>query len=356
LSDCVKLGRRALLTAGLALAAPRPARAAGKLSIAFVYGGPVANKGYNYQHDLGRQAIDAKFGDAVTTHYVENVPVGPDCERILRQLAAGGDGMIVSTSFDFMNSVVRVAKEFPEVKFEQATGYRVLPNMAEFNLRFYEGRAVCGTLAGTLSRTGTAGYVGSFPIPQVIMGVNAFTLAAQKINPAFKTRIVWLDTWVDPGREADAAKSLIDQGADVLADHMDSSAVMATAQARGVMAFGYSSDRKPAGPTAQLTAIIDNWAPYYVGRVQAALNGSWKSGNVSLGIEDGALALAPHGPLVTAPARAAAEKVRMGIAAGTVNPFTGPITDQSGTLRVPAGVVLSEMELQKMDWLVRGVV
>jgi simple sugar transport system substrate-binding protein len=344
--------RRNFLAGAGVLAAAGPAP---KLSIAFVYGGPVANKGYNYQHDLGRQAIASRFGDAVATHYVENIAVGPDCERILRQLAANGDGMIVSTSFDFMNSVIRVARQFPDVKFEQATGTRLLPNMTEFNLRFHEGRAVCGTLAGALSRTGTAGYVASFPIPQVLIGINAFTLAAQKINPAFKVRLVFLDTWVDPAREADAAKSLLDQGADILADHMDSSAVMATAQARGAMAFGYSSDRAAAGPTAQLTAIIDNWAPYYVSRVQAALTGTWKPGSVWLGLKDGGINLAPWGPRVTQAARATAEATRAGIVAGTLNPFAGPIYDQSGTLRVPAGAALSDDELQKMDWFVHGV-
>jgi simple sugar transport system substrate-binding protein len=349
------IGRRELLAGGSALLAT-PARAAGQLGVAFVYGGPVANKGYNYQHDLGRQAIAAKFGERVSTHYVENVAVGPDCERILRQLAAGGDGMIVSTSFDFMNSVLRVAKAFPEVKFEQATGYRLLPNMAEFNLRFHEGRAVCGTAAGVLSKTGVAGYVGSFPIPQVIMGINAFTLAAQKVNPAFKVRVVWLDSWVDPGREADAAKSLIDQGADILADHMDSAAVMATAQARGVIAFGYSSDRAAVGPTAQITAIVDNWAPYYVQRVQAALDGNWASQSVWLGLKDGAVTLAPWGPRATAPARMAAEATKAGLINGTLHPFVGPITDQSGTLRIPAGQVMTDDDIQKMDWLVQGVI
>ncbi len=344
--------RRALLTGAFAAAAAGPA----PLGIAFVYGGPVANKGYNYQHDLGRQAIAATFGGRVTTHYVENVAVGPDCERILRQLAAGGDGMIVSTSFDFMNSVLRVARQFPDVKFEQATGYRVLPNMSEVNLRFYEGRAVCGTLAGMLSRTGTAGYVASFPIPQVLMGINAFTLAAQRVNPAFKVRVVWMNAWVDPGREAEAAKTLIDQGADVLADHMDSSAVMAAAQSRGVMAFGYSSDRSAAGPTAQLTAIIDNWAPYYVSRVKAALDGSWRSGSVWLGMKDGAVTLAPFGPRVTEAARVAAEATRAAILAGRLGLWAGPIKDQAGAVRVPAGVALGDEALQKMDWMAAGVI
>jgi simple sugar transport system substrate-binding protein len=232
----------------------------------------------------------------------------------------------------------------------------VLPNMSEVNLRFYEGRAVCGTLAGMLSRTGTAGYVASFPIPQVLMGINAFTLAAQRVNPAFKVRVVWMDTWVDPGREAEAAKTLIDQGADVLADHMDSSAVMAAAQSRGVMAFGYSSDRSAAGPTAQLTAIIDDWAPYYVSRVKAALDGSWRSGSVWLGMKDGAVTLAPFGPRVTEAARVAAERTRAAILAGRLELWTGPIRDKAGTVRVLAGVTLGDEDLQKMDWMVAGVI
>ncbi len=350
------LYRRHVVAGAMALAALRPARAAAPLKIAYVYTGPVADLGYTYQHDQARKAMQAHFGAAVQSHYVESVEEGPDCERVLRQLAAGGDSLIFSTSFGFMNSAVRVAKQFPDVKFEQATGYKVLPNLAEYNLRFYEGRVICGTLAGMLSKTGVAGYVGAYPIPEVVMGINAFTLAARKVNPAFKTRVVWMNSWLDPGREAEAAKSLIDQGADILADHMDSSATMQTAQTRGVLAFGQSSDRSSIGPDVQLTAIVDNWAPYYIARVQAALDGTWKTGNVWMGMKDGGVVMAPYGPRVPAAARAAGDAIKAAIIDGTLHPFAGPIADQSGAIRVPAGTVMADQDVLKMTWLVQGVV
>jgi simple sugar transport system substrate-binding protein len=348
------LKRRTLLAGTGALAFARPAKAAAKLKIAWVYTGPVADLGYTYQHELARKAVQAKFGEAVETHYVENIAEGPDCERVLRQLAAGGDNMIFSTSFGFMNSVVRVARQFPEVKFEQATGYKLAPNMSEYNLRFYEGRVVCGAIAGMLSKTGVAGFVAAYPIPEVIMGINAFTIAARKVNPKFRVKVIYINSWFDPGREADAAKSLIDQGADMLADHMDSSAVMQTAEAHGILAFGQSSDRSAVGPKAQLTSIIDNWAPYCIPRVQAALDGSWKSSSVWLGMKEGLIVLAPWGPGMTPAARAAAEKVKAGIIDGTVQVFAGPISDQNGKLRVPAGTVMTDDEVLKMDGLVEG--
>jgi simple sugar transport system substrate-binding protein len=347
------LKRRSLLTGAVALAATQ-ARAAAPLKVAFVYTGPVADMGYTFQHDSARRAMQAHFGDAVQSHYVENVAEGPDCERVLRQLASDGDNLIFSTSFGFMNSVMRVARQFADVKFEQATGYKTAANVSEYNLRFYEGRIVCGTLAGMLSKAGVAGYVGAYPIPEVIMGINAFTLAARKVNPNFRVKVIWMNSWVDPAREADAARALLDQGADILADHMDSSAVMQTAEARGVLAFGQSSDRSKVGPKAQLTAIVDNWAPYYIRRVQAALDGTWKTSSVWMGMKDGAVVMAPWGPGVTPAARAAGDRMKAGIIDGSVQIFAGPINDQSGKLRVPAGQVMTDDEVLKMDWLVEG--
>jgi len=349
------LSRRMVLAGGGAMALSR-ARAASPLKIAYVYTGPVADLGYTYQHDLGRRAMAQHFGDAVQTHYLENINDGPDCERAIRQLAGGGDAMIFSTSFGFMNSALRVAKQFPEIKFEQATGYKTAANLAEYNLRFYEGRVVCGTLAGMLSKSGVAGYVAAYPIPEVVMGINAFTLAARKVNPDFKVRVVWMNSWFDPGHEAEAARSLLDQGADILADHMDSSAVMQTAEARGVLAFGQSSDRSAIGPRAQLTAVVDNWTPYYIARVQAVLDGTWKTGSVWLGMKEGGVVLAPWGPGVTAPARAAGEKIKAALIDGSLHPFAGPILDQNGVVRVPAGQVMADDDVLKMTWLVQGVV
>ena len=280
---------------------------------------------------------------------------GPDAERVIRQLASGGNDMIFTTSFGFMNPAERVAKQFPKVKFEQCTGYKTLPNMAEYNERFYEGRAICGAIAGHVSKTGVAGYVGSVPIPEVVMGINAFTLAAQKVNPNFKTKVIWVNSWFDPGKEADAAKSLIDQGADIICQHTDSPAPMQTAEARGVLAFGQASDMQNFGPKAQLTSIMDNWTPYYIQRAKEAIDGTWKTGSVWLGLKDGMVEMAPYGPGVTDVAREAADKVKAGIIAGTLHPFTGPIKDQKGEEKVAAGATIPDDELLKMDWYVEGV-
>ncbi|HTW28760.1 MAG TPA: BMP family ABC transporter substrate-binding protein [Acetobacteraceae bacterium] len=340
--------------AAVALAGGR-ARAASPPSLGFVYVGPVGDFGWSYQHELGRRAVQAKFGDKVKTHYVENVAEGPDSERVFRQLAASGDAMIFATSFGYMNPALRVAQQFPNVKFEIATGYKTLPNAAEYNARFYQGRAVCGTIAGAVSKKGFCGYVAPFPIPEVVMGVNAFTIAARKVNPNFRTKIIWVNTWFDPGKEADAAKSLIDQGADVIAQHTDSPAAMQTAQSRGVYAFGQDSDMRKFGPTAQLTAIINNWAPYYVERTQALLDGTWKTQSVWYGLKEGMVELAPFGPGVTPAAQQAADKVKQGIIDGTLYPFEGPVNDAKGALKVAAGTHPSDHDLLTMNWYVEGV-
>ncbi len=331
------------------------ALAAEPLRVGFVYLGPIGDFGWTYQHDLGRKALDTALGSAVKTTAVENVTEGPDAERVIRQLATSGNGLIFTTSFGFMNPAERVARQFSKVKFEQATGYKTLPNLAEYNSRFYEGRAVCGTIAGHVSKKGVAGYVGSVPIPEVVMGINAFTLAAQKVNPNFKTKVIWVNSWFDPGKELDAAKSLIDQGADILCQHTDSPAVMQTAQERHVLAFGQSSDMRSFGPDAQLTAIVDNWGPYYIERTKAVLNGTWKTQSVWLGMKEGLVEIAPYGPGVTPAAREAADKVKAGIIAGTLNPFAGPIKDQKGEQKVAAGAAIPDPELLKLNWYVEGV-
>jgi basic membrane protein A and related proteins len=324
------------------------------LKIGYLYTGPIGDLGYSFQHEQSRLAVQKHFGDKVATHYVENVSEGPDAERVIRQLA-GSDGMVFSTSFGFMNPAERVARQFPNVKFEQATGYKTRPNMAEYNSRFYEGRAISGTIAGHLSKKGLVGYVAPFPIPEVVMGVNAFTLAAQKVNPNFRVKMIWVNSWFDPGKEADAAKSLIDQGADILAQHTDSPAVMQTAEAHGVLAFGQSSDQSRFGPHAHLTSIIDDWSPYCIQQVQAALDGSWKAGSVWWGLKQGMVVMAPYGPAVTPPVRQAADAVKAGIIAGSVQPFAGPISDASGKQRIGAGQVIPDDELLKMNWYVQGV-
>ena len=350
------LDRRGLVAGGLAFGAGlTAARAAGPMRAAFVYTGPIGDLGYSYEQEQSRLALQSALGSQVATHYVENVAEGPDCERVLRDLASNGNDMIFSTSFGFMNSAVRVAKQFPHVKFEQATGYKTAPNLAEYNIRWYEARAVCGTIAGHISKSGVCGYVASFPIPEVVMGVNAFTIAARKINPKFRVRMIWVNSWFDPGREADAAKSLIDQGADVLAQHTDSPAVMQTAQGRGVHAFGQSSDMARFGPMAQLTSIVDHWSPYVIMRARQALAGTWKTDSVWWGFKEELVQLAPYGSAVTPEVRQAADLVKTGIVSGALHPFTGPVRDQSGKVRIAEGTHPSDGDLQKMDWYVEGI-
>jgi basic membrane protein A len=345
------LGSATVIGAGAALGV----RAQTPVKAAWVYVGPVGDFGYSYQHDLGRKAVEKQFGDQVKTTFVEKVSEGPDAERVIRQLATTGNSIIFATSFGFMNATVRVAKQFPKGKFEHATGYQTLPNLAVYNARFYEGRAVIGTIGGMMTKSGIVGYIASFQIPEVVMGINAFTLAAQKHRPDIQIKVVWVNSWYDPGKEADAAKTLIDQGADIIAQHTDSPAALQVAEDRGVYAFGQSSDMRKFAPKAQLTAIVDDWGPYYIERVKAVMDGTWKTQNVWYGLKEGMVEIAPYGPAVTPEVAQAADKVKEGIIAGTLHPFEGPVYDQSRALRVPEGQHLSDDVLLKMDWYVKGV-
>jgi len=328
--------------------------AADPLKVAFVYLGPIGDHGWTYAHEQGRQDVIKKFGDKVQTTIVENVSEGPDSERVIRRLAEEGNKLIFTTSFGYMNPTLKVAKRFKDVKFEHATGYQRAPNMSTYNARFYEGRAVCGTIAGHMSKTGVAGYIASFPIPEVVMGINAFTLAARKVNPDFKTKVLWVSSWYDPAKEADAAKALIDQGSDVIAQHTDSPAALQTCEQRGLMAFGQAWDMSNFAPKAHLTAIVNRWGPYYEARVQQLLDGKWEMGDTWWGFKEGVLEMSPYNEAIPADVQAAAEATRTGIIDGSVNPFTGPIKDNAGKERLASGV-LGDGDLHKMDWYVEGV-
>ena len=341
----------ALALAGLAIG---PAAAQEPLKVGFIYVGPVGDYGWSYQHDQGRQAIEKEFGDRVETTYVESVAEGPDAERVIRQLAASGHGLIFTTSFGFMDPTLNVAKQFPEVKFEHATGYKRAPNLSTYSARFYEGRHVIGTIAGHMTKANKIGYVASVPIPEVIRGINAATLAARAVNPEVTTQVIWVNSWYDPGREADAAKALIAQGADIIMQHTDSPAPVQAAEEAGVYAFGQASDMSRFGPNAHLTAIIDDWAPYYIDRTRAVLDGTWESQDSWKGIAAGEVVLAPYAnmPDGVKNAALAAEKA---IASGELHPFTGPITDRDGNVRIAEGETATDEMLLGMDWFVRGV-
>lgn len=333
----------------------RRAFAQDKIKVGFVYVGPIGDFGWTHGHQMGLEALNEHFGDAVETTYVENVAEGPDAERVIRQLAAAGNHIVFSTSFGFMNSTVRVAKQFPDVKFEHATGYQTAPNLSVYNARFHEGRAICGTIAGHLSKSGLLGYIASFPIPEVVMGINALTLAAQKINPDITTKVVWVNSWYDPGKEGDAAKALIDQGVDIISQHTDSPAPLQVAESRGVHGFGQASDMAGFAPAAQLTAITDVWGPYYIERVQAVMDGTWETASIWYGLKEGMVGMAPYGEAVPENVRAEADAVSAAIVAGDLNPFTGPIKNQAGEVVVADGETMSDADLSIMDWYVEGV-
>jgi len=262
--------------------------------VGFVYVGPIGDHGWTYMHDKGRQAIEKEFGPMVETVYVENVKYGPDAERVIRSMAQEGVDMIFATSFGYMEQMLKVANEFPDVYFEHATGYKTAPNMSAYSSRFYEGRYIQGVIAGTMSKAGKAGYIASFPIPEVIRGINSFYLGATSVNPDFDIDIVWVNTWYDPGKEADAAKVLMSEGADIITQHTDSPAPLQTAQQAGVMGFGQASDQIKFAPKAQLTAILDVWDSYYISRVRAGMDGTWTESNTWGGMDTGMVQMADY--------------------------------------------------------------
>jgi simple sugar transport system substrate-binding protein len=348
--------RRTFLALAAALAAGATGAAAADLKVGFVYVGPVGDFGWSYQHDQGRLAVESHFGDRVETTFVESVPEGADAERVIRQLAASGHGLIFTTSFGFGDSTIAVAEQFPDVKFEHATGYKRAPNVSTYSARFYEGRAVLGTIAARMTKSKKIGYIGSFPIPEVVQGVNAATLAARAIDPAIEMQVVWVSSWYDPGKEADAAKALMAQGVDVIMQHTDSPAPLQAAEnAPGVLAFGQASDMHRFAPTSQLTSIIDDWRPYYVKRVQAVLDGTWKSEDVWDGLATGKVVMAPYWNMRYAVAAEAAEVERQ-LRLGERHAFTGPIKDRDGKERIAAGAVATDAEMLTMNWFVEGVV
>jgi simple sugar transport system substrate-binding protein len=326
-----------------------------KAKVGFVYVGPIGDHGWSYQHHQGLLALKKELGDKVETTHVENVSEGPDAERVVDQLVQSGHNIIFTTSFGFMNPTLKVAQRTPNVRFEHATGFRRADNMATYNIRFYEGRYVAGVVAGKMTKSNTIGYIASFPIPEVVMGINAAYLGAKSVNPNVKFKIIWVSTWFDPGKEADAAKALADQGADVLFQHTDSPAAMKLAESRGIFAVGQASDMVAFGPNAQITAIVNNWGPYYVERVKAALAGTWKSGDVWGGFNSGMLTMSKYGPKVPADVAKLADAARERIAKGELHPFTGPLKKQDGSEFLKAGEKIADKDLAGMSFYVEGI-
>ena len=331
-----------------------PAAAQDKTKVCFVHVGSKTDGGWTQAHDIGRQQLQEHFGDKIETPYLENVPEGPDAERAIERMARSGCAMVFTTSFGFMDATLKVAEKFPDVKFEHATGYKTADNVATYNSRFYEGRFINGQIAGKMSKTGVAGYIASFPIPEVVAGINAFLHGARTVNPEFKLKVIWVNTWFDPGKEADAAKALFDQGVDVLTQHTDTTAPMQVAEERGLKAFGQASDMIAAGPTAQLSAIVDTWAPYYIKRTQAVLDGTWTSAQTFDGLKDGILSMAAYTNMPD-DVKAMAMDSEAKIKSGELKPFSGPINKQDGSAWLKEGESADDGTILGMNFYIEGV-
>jgi simple sugar transport system substrate-binding protein len=326
-----------------------------KLKVGFIYVGPIGDMGWSYQHEVARRALVETFKDKIDTSYLENVNEGPDAERSIEQLVRTGHKLIYTTSFGFMDATAKVAKKYPNVMFEHATGYKRDKNLATYSGRFYEGRYIQGQIAAKMSKTGTIGYIGSFPIPEVVSGINAMMLGAQSVRPDMKVKIIWVNTWYDPGKEAAAARALADQGADILTQHTDSAAAMQFAEQRGILAFGQDSDMIKFGPKAQLTAIINNWTPYYVERVKLALDNKWATGDVWGGLNSKIVQMAPYTNMPDDVKKLAME-TEAAIASGKLHPFKCPVLGQDGKpVECKGGANLDDGQILGMNYFIKGI-
>jgi len=352
----LKFTRRGAAALALAATLPFAAQAEDPTKVGFIYVGPVGDLGWSYEHDQGRIAVEEEFGDSVETTYVESVPEGADAERILTQMALAGTELIFTTSFGYMDPTNNVAAKFPNVKFEHATGYRRdHPNVSTYSARFYEGRAVLGHIAGKMTSSNKIGYIASFPIPEVIRGINSAYLHAKKANPDVEMSVVWVYTWFDPGKEADAARALIDQGVDVLMQHTDSTAPQAAAKEAGIYSFGQASDMAQYKPAPRIGSIIDNWAPYYIERVKAVKEGTWESVDTWHGIKEGMVELGEFSDVIPEEVRAEAQALSDSIAAGEYHPFTGPVNKQDGSVWLADGETSDDGTLLGMNFYVEGI-
>ncbi|MET0507571.1 MAG: BMP family ABC transporter substrate-binding protein [Burkholderiaceae bacterium] len=363
-------GRRRFLAAGVAggtfalagtaprqrlLAAPRqPVEA--PVDVCFVYVSPIGNGGWTYQHELGRLALDKALPGQVRSRYVEKIPEGPDADRVIRDLATQGCKLTFATSFGYMDSVIRVARAFPDQAFEHASGYKMADNVSVYNARFYEGRYLAGLIAGQMCRSHIIGYVAAMPIPEVLQGINAFTIGARSIDPRIHVRVIWTNAWYDPGREREAALTLIDQKADLVTHHTDSPTVVQAVEERGVQSIGYHSNMSRFAPKHHLVSVTHHWGDYYTARVKALLAGNWTVGNRMGGIATGSVRLEAISPKVPQQTQQLVARRTREIAEGKRHPFIGPVVSSDGRTRIAAEAILDDDALGKMDWLVEGVV
>jgi basic membrane protein A and related proteins len=353
------INRRTMLkAAGAAAALPllgRTAFAADKVKIGFIFLGPIGDYGWTWAHNKGRLAVDEALGDKVETVYVENVPEDASAIPVIRDLAQQGCKLIFTTSYGYMDQTIEVAKEFPDVMFEHCTGFKRADNVSTYNSKFHEGRAVLGTISGKMSKSGTLGYLGSFKVPEVVLGVNSFCLSAQKQNPDAKVKLVMIDSWFDPPKEAAATETLINLGCDIVTTHTDSPAALQILEQKGLYGFGQGADMSSFAPKAHLTAIEDIWGPYYIERAKAIVEGTWKSADTWDGMKEGTVVIAPYNEAIPEDVRKLADDVQAGYKDGSYDIFKGPIYDQDGNLKVKEGEVMTLDQLAVIDWFVKGV-
>ena len=323
-------------------------------NIGFVYVSPIGDAGWTYQHDLGRKQLEKETG--VTTSYVENVPEGADAERVIREMAKRGDKVVFATSFGYMNYALKVSNQFPKTAFVHATGYKLGKNMGLINARFYEGRYLTGVIAGEMTKSNVLGYVAAFPIPEVLQGINAFIKGARSVNPKAELRVIWVNSWYDPGKERQAALTLISRGADIVTHHTDSTAVVQAAEEEGIYAFGYHSDMSKYGPRAHLTATTHHWGDYYVKTVKEVLAGTWAPSSVWGGYPRGMIKLAPLNDAIPQDLQNRIREMEQQLRERKLHPFSGPVIDQAGKTIVAAGSRMSDEQLNKMNYYLQGVV
>ena len=345
--------KKLLLAGAMFLASITASLAADPVKVGFIYVGPIGDHGWTYRHDIGRQQVEEAFGDKVETSYIESVQYGPEAENVIRQMAEDHD-IIFATSFGYMETMLKVAKDYPNVKFEHATGYKQSDNMASYGLRLYQARHVQGIIAGMMTKTNKICYVGAYPIPEVIREINTYYLGAKKMNPDVDIDVVWVNTWYDPGKEANAAEVMMAQGCDMVAQHTDSPAPLQAAQKQGKLGFGQASDQIKFAPKAQLTATIDNWGPYYIKKVGQVIDGTWETGDYFGHMNEGAVQMAPFTNMPASVAKKAQEIKEM-IEHGHYFAFTGPIKDNTGKLQLKDGEIASDAHLNQMMYYVEGI-
>ena len=336
-------------------AASAPAPKPEPLKIAFAYVGPVGDGGWTFAHDSARKALEKEFGDKIVTSFVENVPESADAERVIRDMATQGNKLIFGTTFGYMETMLKVAPDFKDVKFEHATGYKTADNLRTYDSRTYEGAYMAGVIAGKMTKSNTLGVVASVPIPEVIRNINSFTLGAQSSNPKVKTKVVWVNEWFNPPKETEAATSLINGGADILFQNTDSPAVLKTAQDKGKRAFGWDSDMTAYGPKAHLASSVINWTPYYIKATKDVLEGTWTTGHAWWGVKEGAIDLVSIADDVPAETKAKVDEVKAGLKDGSFVIWKGPITDNTGKVQLKKDEVADDKFLGGLSFYVKGV-